>query len=310
VLLVAIKSSPADFRDANGSAPVFVPEPSAPAAGLPAKDEELIVAPRPFWKGYLKLSLVTCRVTMTPAVSESGKVRFHNINRKTQSRVMSQYVDSVTGKPVDDDEQVKGYEKGENDYVLIEDEELEDVGLESTRTIDIETFVPSDSIGWVWYDRPHYLAPDDEVSAEAFAVIREAMAKTRTGGIARLVMYRRERAVFLLPKDKGIVVWTLRYGDEVRDAGELDANQAEDKPQDKHLTMMKKIIDEETEGWRPSMTDDPVQDRLLEMIAERKKTKKGRKKTPEKAAERTSNVIDITAALKKSLEAERKSTRK
>ena len=268
------------------------------------------MAPRPFWKGYLKLSLVTCRVTMTPAVSESGKVRFHNINRATHNRVMSQYVDAVTGKPVDDDDQVKGYEKGENDYVLVEDEELEDVGLESTRTIDIETFVPSGSIGWVWYDRPHYLAPDDEVSAEAFSVIREAMAKTDTGGIARLVMYRRERAVLLLPKDKGIVVWTLRYGDEVRDAGELDAKDAGEKPQAKHLTMMKKVINAQTEGWKPSMTDDPVQDRLLEMIAERKKSRKGRKKPQEKMTERTNNVIDITAALKKSLEAERKSSRK
>ncbi|MCJ9750862.1 Ku protein [Neorhizobium sp. BETTINA12A] len=268
------------------------------------------MAPRVFWKGYLKLSLVTCRVTMTPAVSEGAKVRFHNINRKTNNRVLSQYVDVQTGEAVEDDDQVKGYPKGEDDYVLLEDEEIEDVGLESTRTIDIETFVPADSIGWIWYDRPHYLAPDDEVSAEAFAVIREAMAKTNTGGIARLVMYRRERAVLLLPKDKGIVVWTLRYGDEVRDADEYAAEKPKESAGSEHLAMMKKIIDERTQAWKPSMADDPVQDRLLEIIAERKKSRKSRKKVEEKGPERSSNVIDITAALKKSLEAERKAPRK
>lgn len=268
------------------------------------------MAPRVFWKGYLKLSLVTCRVTMTPAVSEGAKVRFHNINRKTHNRVLSQYVDADTGEAVEDDDQVKGYPKGEGDYVLFEDEELDDMGLESTRTIDIETFVPASSIGWIWYDRPHYLAPDDEVSAEAFAVIREAMTKTGTGGIARLVMYRRERAVLLLPKDKGIVVWTLRYGDEVRDADDYAAEMPKEKPDAKHLSMMKKIIEERTEAWKPSMADDPVQDRLLDIIAERRKGRKTKKRAQEKEPERPSNVIDITAALKKSLEAERKSPRK
>lgn len=267
------------------------------------------VAPRAFWRGYLKLSLVTCRVTMTPAVSESGKVRFHNLNRKTHARVLSQYVDAETGEAVEDEDQVKGYEKGEGDYVLFEDEEIEDVGLESTRTIDIDTFVPAQSIGWVWYDRPHYLAPDDDVSAEAFAVIREAMARTNTGGVARLVMYRRERAVLLLPKDKGIVVWTLRYGDEVRDPGGYFENVGDEKADAQHLTMMKKLIDERTDHWRPSMADDPVQESLLDIIAQRKKGKKTKKRAEAKPEE-PSNVIDIMSALKKSLASERKSSGK
>ena len=266
------------------------------------------MAPRSFWKGYLKLSLVTCRVSMTPAVSESGKVRFHNLNRKTHNRVMSQYVDAVSGEQVEDEDQVKGYPKGEDDYVLIEDEEFEDVGLESTRTIDISTFVPVGSIGWIWYDRPHYLAPDDEVSAEAFAVIREAMAKTGTAGIARLVMYRRERAVLLVPKDKGIVVWTLRYGEEVRDAHSYFDDVAKEKPSSEHLAIMTKLIEERTAKWDPSMADDPVQDRLLDIIASRKKGRKAKKQTEQKA-ERPSNVIDIMSALKKSLAAERKNPR-
>lgn len=268
------------------------------------------MAPRVFWKGYLKLSLVTCRVTMTPAISEGAKVKFHNISRKTHNRVMSRYIDEQTGEIVEDEDQVKGYPKGEDDYVLFEDEEIEDVGLESTRTIDIETFVPQGSVGWIWYDRPHYLAPDDEVGAEAFAVIREAMAKTGTAGIARLVMYRRERAVMLMPKDKGIVVWTLRYGDEVRDAEAYAAQGLEDAPDDRQLTLMKKLIGERTVKWDPSMVDDPVQERILEIIAAHKKSRKSRKKTGDAPRQRGDNVIDITAALRKSLEAERNTPRR
>lgn len=263
------------------------------------------MAPHVFWKGYLKLSLVTCRVTMAPAVSESGKVRFHNLNTKTHNRVQSQYVDSVTGQPVDDDDQMKGFEKGEDDYILFEDEELENVGLESTRTIDIETFVPSSDIGWIWYDRPHFLAPDDKVSEEAFSVIREAMAATKMVGIARLVMYRRERAVMLVPDGKGIVVWTLRYGDEVRDADAYYGLAQPGKPDAKHLSLIKQLITERTEEWDPAMADDPVQDKLLAIIEHRKKGKKSRSSTAKPSAKRSNNVVDIMSALKKSLEEDR-----
>lgn len=169
------------------------------------------MAQRAFWKGYLKLSLVTCRVAMTPAVTESNKLRFHNINRKTGNRVVNRYINAETGKAVDDEDQIKGYARGEDDYVLFEDEELEDIALESTRTIDIESFVPQSSIGWIWYDSPHFRAPADKVSEEAFAVIRKAMRKTDTGGIARLVICRREHSVLLLPRDNGILSrWLVR----------------------------------------------------------------------------------------------------
>ncbi|TIT61569.1 MAG: Ku protein, partial [Mesorhizobium sp.] len=148
------------------------------------------MAPRPFWKGYLKLSLVTCPVAMTPATTESEKVRFHTLNRKSGHRVVSQYVDAVNGKPVAEDDEVKGYQRGEDEYVLLEDDEIDAVALESTRTIDIDMFVDADSIGWIWYDKPHYLTPDDPVGEEAFSVIRDAMQSTGKVGISRLVMYR------------------------------------------------------------------------------------------------------------------------
>jgi len=134
------------------------------------------MAARPFWQGYLKLSLVTCPVAMTPAVTGAEKVRFHILNEKTGNRVISKYVDKYvdadTVKPVDSDEQVKGYQVADAKHVMIEDEELEAVALESTRAIDTERFVPAESVEPIWLDKAHYLTPADEVGEEAFAVIR------------------------------------------------------------------------------------------------------------------------------------------
>jgi DNA end-binding protein Ku len=257
------------------------------------------MAPRSFWKGYLKLSLVTCPVAMQPVVSERDKVRFHTLNRKTKHRVVSQYVDAVTDKPVDSDEQVKGYPRGEDDYVMLEDEELDDVALESTRTIDIDMFVPRESIEWVWYDVPHFLTPDDEVGQEAFAVIREAMRDTDTIGISRLVLYRRERAVMIEPRGKGMVLWTLRYGDEVRDEDEYFKG-LDERPDPKLLKMVENVIAERVQPWSESMVEDPVQDRLLEIIKAKQKGN-ARQKPPPSDAEQPSNVIDLMEALKRSL---------
>jgi DNA end-binding protein Ku len=262
------------------------------------------MAPRPFWKGYLKLSLVTCPVAMTPATTESEKVRFHTLNRKSGHRVVSQYVDAVSGKPVAEDDEVKGYQRGEDEYVLLEDDEIDAVALESTRTIDIDMFVNADSIGWIWYDKPHYLTPDDPVGEEAFSVIRDAMQSTRTVGISRLVMYRRERAVMLEPRGKGIVLWTLRYGDEVRDPEDYFGKISETKPDSKMMDLVSTLIDERTRQWDPAMTGDPVQARLLEIIASKKKGKKRPAKAKPKAEQPPSNVINIMDALRKSIGSE------
>ncbi|MCX8570795.1 Ku protein [Aminobacter sp. MET-1] len=258
------------------------------------------MAPRSFWKGYLKLSLVTCPVAMTPATSEAGKVRFHTLSKRTGNRVVSQYVDAGTGKVVAEEDEVKGYQRGEDEYVLLEDNEIEAVGLESTRTIDIEMFVRADSISWVWYDRAHYLIPDDPVGEEAFSVIRDAMEATNTVGISRVVLYRRERAVLLEPRGKGIVVWTLRYGDEVRspDAYFGEVGKAEADP--KILDLLQTLIDERTKPWDPKMVNDPVQEQLLQVLASKKKDRK----QPRSRAERGKdggNVINIMDALRSSL---------
>lgn len=268
------------------------------------------MAPRSFWKGYLKLSLVTCPVAMVPATSENEKVRFHTLNRKTGHRIVSQYVDAVSRKPVGDDDEVKGYERGENDYVMLEDDEIDAVALESTRTIDIEMFVPRDSIEWIWYDKPHYLTPNDPVGEEAFSVIRDAMASTKTVGISRLVMYRRERAVMLEPRDNGIVLWTLRYGDEVRPEAEYFGDKGKDKPDSELMTLVSKLIDARTKPWDPAMVDDPVQGRLLDIIAAKKKGRKRPAKAAPAPEPRGGNVVSIMDALRQSLASEGKPAKK
>ena len=266
------------------------------------------MAPRSFWKGYLKLSLVTCPVSMMPATSDSEKVRFHTVNRATGNRVQSRYIDAETGKPVGDDDEVKGYEVEEGRYITLEDEELEAVALESTRTIDIDQFVPRESIGWIWLDKPHYLLPEDKIGEEAFSVIRDAMAATDMVGISRVVLYRRERAVMIEPRGKGIVLWTLRYGDEVRDPEAYFKKIDDEKPDAKTLKLVKTLIEERSKEWDPGLVKDPVQDRLLELIESKKnkkpvKAKKGKKEEP---AETPNNVVSIMDALRKSLEAEKK----
>jgi DNA end-binding protein Ku len=258
------------------------------------------MAPRSFWKGYLKLSLVTCPVTMMPATSENEKVRFHTLNRKTGDRVVTQYVDAVSGKPVGEGDTVMGYARGEDDYLLLEDDELEAVGLESARSVDIEMFVPAASIEWVWYDKAHYLIPDDPVGEEAFSVIRDAMASTSMVGISRLVLYRRERAVMLAPRDKGIILWTLRYGDEVRDEDDYFGHISDAKPDPKAMELVTMLIAERTKAWDPDMVSDPIQARLLDIIAEKKKgiMRPARAKAE---TETPSNVVSIMDALRKSI---------
>ena len=267
------------------------------------------MAIRPYWKGYLKLSLVTCPVQMMPATSESDKVRFHTLNRQTHNRVVSHYVDSVTGKEVRQEDEVKGYQRGEDEYIILEDEELENVALESTRTIDIATFAPRDSIEWIWLDIPYYLSPNDPVGQEAFSVIRDAMEAQNMVGISQLVISRRERAVMLEPRGKGIVLWTLRYGDEVRDEDRYFERIGDEKADSELMPLVQQLIKKQTKNWSPKMVADPVQERLLDIIAAKKKTlTKPAKGKPAPAAQ-PNNVVNIMDALKKSVAAEKRASK-
>ncbi|MGC9445740.1 Ku protein [Cereibacter johrii] len=259
------------------------------------------MAPRSYWKGYLKLSLVTCPVTLMPATSEAERVRFRTLNAKTGHPVVSRYLDAETGDVVDDEDQVKGYPRSETEHVILEEEELDAVALESARTIDIDCFVPSDEIAWIWYDRPHYLMPADPIGEEAFAVIREAMRATDRSGVARLVLGGRERAVLLMPRGEGIILWTLRYGDEVRPEEAYFGDIAAGKPEAKALTLVKRLIEERTRTWEPGMVEDPVQENLLELVRSKKPKKRARKGSA-KAPKGGDNVVSIMDALRKSIE--------
>jgi DNA end-binding protein Ku len=266
------------------------------------------MALRPYWKGYLKLSLVTCPVAMTPATSESEKVRFHTLNKETGNRVVSQYIDSVSGKPVKDENEAKGYARGENDYVILTDDNLDNVALDTVKTIDIEKFAPADSIEWVYLEKPHYLMPDDAVGNEAFAVIRDAMKADTVVGISKLVIGRREKAVVLEPRDDGIVLWSLRFGDEVRPE-EAYFEDIDYEADPDLIPLVQQLIKQKTTRWSPDMVSDPTQESLLKLIAEKKKALKPKK--PSKGAkaggaEPKSNVVNIMDALRKSVSDELK----
>ncbi|TCK30997.1 DNA end-binding protein Ku [Ancylobacter aquaticus] len=265
------------------------------------------MAPRGLWKGYLKLSLVTCPVVLAPATSASEKISFHTLNRATGNRVEGIYVDAQTEETVDADDQARGYEREPDSYVILDDEDLAAVALESNRTIDIESFVPADAVEWIWYDTPHFLMPDDPVGEEAFAVIREAMVATGKVGLSRVVLHRRERPVMLEPRGRGIVLWTLHYSDELRrpEGYFEDLDEVADADL---VALVGKLIDKRTGKWDAALVSDPLQANLKQLIAAKKKKRPAKRRTARVADddETPTNVVNIMDALKKSLAAERK----
>src|SRR5664279_609850 len=168
------------------------------------------MAPRPNWKGFLKLSLVSCGVSMYPATSTSQRIRFNIINKATGNRIHDEVVDAETGDVVEPEDRVKGYEVEKLEYALLEDHELDNVALDSTHTIDIDEFIPMADVDRIYLDESYYIVPQDDVAQEAFAVIREAMKKEDLAGLARVVIYRREHLLLLRPRGKGLMATTLR----------------------------------------------------------------------------------------------------
>jgi len=257
-----------------------------------------------YWRGYLKLSLVTCPIELTPATSESEKVRFHTINKVTGNRIASRYVDAVTGKEVEEDDEVKGYERGENAFLLLEDEELENVALDSVKTVNVEKFVARDSVEWIWLESPYYVTPSDPVGEEAFAVIRDAMSASGKIGVSRVVLGRRERACILMPRDKGIVLWTLKFGDEVRPEDEYFSSIPDGKADPELKPLIGRLIKAQTQPWSPALVADPVQANLLALIEEKKKALRRKKVARKKEAvpDPGGKVVSIMDALRQSLE--------
>src|ERR687887_548901 len=173
------------------------------------------MAPRAYWKGYLKLSLVSCPIALYPAASSSERVSFNRINKKTGNRLKQQLVDAESGEPVDKEDIGRGYEIGKGQYLQVEDEELEKIQIQSTHTIDINSFVPRAEIDDRYLDSPYYIAPTDQVGQEAFAVIRDTIRDKNMVALGRIVLTRREHVIMLEAFDKGLLAMTLRYPYEV-----------------------------------------------------------------------------------------------
>jgi len=254
------------------------------------------MAPRPNWKGYLKLSLVSCPIALYPATSTSQRIRFNIINRETGNRIRNEVVDAETGDPVPQEERVKGYEYEKGEYVLVEDDELDNVALESTHTIDIEEFVPMSEVDRIFLDESYYIVPQDEMGQEAFAVIREAMKKDDLVGLARVVIYRREHLLLLAPRGKGMMATTLRYKTEVRAEKNYFDEIENVKVAPDMLNLAIQILDSKKGRFDPSKFEDRYENALMELV----KAKRAGKKPPTVSEARPSNVINLMDALRKS----------
>ena len=254
------------------------------------------MATRPTWQGYLRLSLVSCPVALYTATTRAGEVHFNMLHKKTHHRIRMIPTDPESG-PVDRSEIVKGYEIEKGHYVVVTDEEIKNVRLETTRTLDIERFVGEDEIDRLYWNDPYFLAPDGEMAVEAFTVIREAMKKEGRVALGRLVMHQRERLMALEAQDKGILAYTIRNKREVKDAQDVFSAIPNVKPPAQMVEIAAKIIDQLEGPFDPSQFNDRYEDALRALIKEKET---GHKITaPEEPQE--AEVIDLMEALKRSL---------
>jgi DNA end-binding protein Ku len=254
------------------------------------------MAYRPSWQGHLKLSLVTCPVSLYTATNSAGDVHFHLINPKTNNRIKMITTDPDTG-PINRSDLVKGYEVEKNRYILLSDEEIRSVKLESTKSIDIEQFVPASEIDRIYWDNPYYLVPDGKLGQEPFAVIREAMERSGMVALARIVLATRERILALEPRDKGILAYTIRSEAEVRSSKDIFSSIDNVKPDPDMVSIAQKIIDQKESPFDTGKFVDRYEEALKKLIAEKQK---GHKPVSAEEPEDT-NVVDLMAALKASL---------
>jgi len=254
------------------------------------------MAYRPTWQGHLRLSLVTCPVALYTATNAGGDVHFNLINPKTNNRIWMITTDPDTG-PVERADLVKGYEVEKGRYILLTEEEIKSVRLESTKTIDIERFVPRADIDRIYWDNPYYLAPDGKLAQEAFGVIRVAMERSGQIALGRIVLATRERLLALEPRGKGILAYSLRTDDEVRKADEIFGSISAAKPDAAMIAIALKIIEQKEGPFDPSQFVDHYEQALKKLIAEKQKGHK-----PVAAAEPDdTNVVDLMSALRASL---------
>jgi DNA end-binding protein Ku len=258
------------------------------------------MAPRPQWKGYLKLSLVSCAVNMYPALTSSYRTRFHTLNRSTGHRVRRQFVDAVTGDVVEAEDQVKGYEIAKDEHILVEDEELDKIPLEATHTIDIDSFTQASEVDVRYRDTPYYLAPDGRVAQEAFAVIRDSLKEQGLVALSRAVLARRERIILLEPFDKGILASTLHFHDELRDTGAVFEGIDEVTLNSEMMQLAAHIMKQKRKPFDISAYRDRYEDALTGLLT----GKTGKLPVVRAEEPRPTNVINLLDVLRKSLEQE------
>jgi len=258
------------------------------------------MAPRSNWKGFLKLSLVSCSVALYPASSSSSRVRFNTLNRKTGNRLKRQFVDAETGQVVEAEDQIKGYPVDREHYLPIEETDLDEIRIESSHAIDIEKFVPRPEIDPRYMDTPYYIAPTERVGEEAFVVIRDAMREEGVVGLGRVVIARRERIIMIEPWEGGLLGTLLRYAYEVRGAGAYFEDVPELKLEPDLKEMAKLIIKRKSGHFDAAEFTDRYEEAIVAMVREKQS---GMKPRPAKSAPSGGNVINLVEALKRSLAA-------
>lgn len=255
------------------------------------------MAYRPTWQGHLKLSLVTCPVALYTATSAGRDVHFNLVNPKTNNRIRMIPTDPDSG-PVERADLVKGYEVSKGEYILVTDDEIKSIRLESTKTINIERFVPAADIDRLYWDNPYYLVPDGKLAQEAFCVIREALQKAGKIALSRIVIATRERILALEPRDKGILAYSMRGADEVRSPAELFDAISDLEPDAEMISIAEKIIEQREGPFDPGQFTDRYEEALRALIEEKKN---GEEVLVSEAPEET-NIIDLMSALRSSLD--------
>lgn len=254
------------------------------------------MAPRANWKGFLKVGELVCPVGLYTAASTSERIAFHMLNRRTGNRLHREFVDSETGKIVERDDQVKGYEAGENDYIALDPEEIAAAVPESDKTLEIEAFIVRDNIDDLYFDKPYYLTPSDKQGAEAFTLIREGMKAKKVAAVAETVLFRRVRTLLILPEGEGLIATTLKYDYEVRSAEEAFAEIPDAKLKGEMLELAEHIIKTKSGHLDPKKFDDRYDAALAEVV---KAKIEGRKIKPIRP-KAEGKVIDLMEALRQS----------
>ncbi|PJR16030.1 Ku protein [Sinorhizobium meliloti] len=255
----------------------------------------MAVSARAQWKGYLRFGEVTAPVALYTATSTSDRIAFHTVNRETGNRVRREFVDSVSGKPVEKEDQVKGYEIGDERYVVLEPEEVASAVPESDKTLRVQAFITCDDVDKVYFDKPYYLTPD-KMGTDAFALLRDGMRKKKVAAIAQTVLFRRMRTVLLRPHDKGLIATTLNFDYEVRSAKEAFKEIPDIKIEGEMLDLAKHIIGMKKGTFSTEEFDDRYEAALAELI----KAKLEGKSLPKRAPPKVSKANDLLEALRQS----------